>query len=175
MKTIFSMAAFALAASVVMMPSAYAQFGGGSGRHGSSGKGCDREATREGSKDADAVAASGVVSFERLDYQLNTLQVDMRLTPEQSTAWDSFASKVRAVQADAARERSRGVSAIGANSAGFGSMRAIGASVDRARNRMTALEELEMSAKALYELLQADQKAQADVRLVPILSHLLRG
>ncbi len=54
-------------------------------------------------------------------------------------------------------------------------MQAIRALVERARNRMTALEDLEMSAKALYELLQADQKTQADLRLMPSLVPLLRG
>ncbi|OYT93355.1 MAG: hypothetical protein CFE43_03670 [Burkholderiales bacterium PBB3] len=186
MKSLFSLAACALATSLLLMPTAYAQFGGAGGggmpgsggaRHGGASKGCEREAGKEGSKEAGPAGAGApdMVSADQLNYQLNALQVDMRLTQEQATAWSAFASQVRALQADAARERSRGVSAVGATPTGSGSMQAIRASVDRSRNRMTALEDLEMSAKALYDLLQVDQKAQADLRLMPFLAPLLRG
>ena len=149
--------------------------GGGAGgvRHGGAGKGCEREAGKE--TGPAGASAADLVSADQLNYQLNALQVDMRLTTEQTAVWNGFADRVRALQADAARERSRGVSAVGAGPAGSGSIQAIRASVDRSRNRMTALEDLEMSAKALYELLKADQKAQADLRLMPFLAPLLRG
>ncbi len=190
MKSYFSVAlstlAVALAASLMLMPDAHAQFGGGGGagggmpggggggaRHGGGSKGCEREGAKEAGPAG--AGAPDLVSANQLNYQLNTLQVDMRLTPEQAGAWSGFADRVRALQADAARERSRGVSAVGATPTGSGSMQAIRVSVDRSRNRMTALEDLEMSAKALYDLLQADQKAQADSRLVPFLAPLLRG
>lgn len=190
MKSYFSAApgalVLALAASLLPMPSAHAQFGGGGGagggmpggggggaRHGGSSKGCDREGGKEAGP---AVAgAPDMVSADQLNYQLNALQVDMRLTPEQAAVWSGFADQVRALQADAARVRSRGVSAVGTTPAASGSMQAIRASVDRSRNRMTALEDLELSAKALYEVLKADQKAQADLRLMPFLAPLLRG
>lgn len=190
MKSYFSVAlsrlAVALAASFLLMPNAYAQFGGGGGtggggmpggaggaRHGGGSKGCERE----GGQEAGSTVAGGpdMVSADQLNYQLNDLQQDMRLTPDQTAAWRAFSDQVRALQTDVARERSRGVSALGATPKGAGIMQAIRASVDRSRNRMTALEDLEMSAKALYELLQADQKAQADVRLIPFLASLLRG
>lgn len=194
MKSYFSVAlsalAVVLAASLVLMPDAHAQFGGGGGagggmpgggsggggagaRHGGSNKGCEREGGKEAGPAG--TGAPEWVSADQLNYQLNALQVDMRLTPEQAKAWSGFADQVRALQADAARERSRGVSAVGATPTGSGSMLAIRASVDRSRNRMTTLEDLEMSAKALYYLLQADQKAQADLRLMPFLAPLLRG
>lgn len=190
MKSYFSVAlttlAVALAASLLLQPDAHAQLGGGGGaggampggagggaRHSGGTRGCDRE----GSKEAGPAGpgATGMVSSDQLDYQLNALQVDLRLTPEQATAWNAFADQVRALQADVARERGRGVSAVGATPTGSGSMQAIRASVDRSRNRMTAQEDLEMSAKALYDLLQADQKGQADLRLTPFLAPLLRG
>lgn len=189
MKSYVSVAACALAASLLLMPSAYAQFGGGGGggmpgggagggRHAGGNKGCEREDGREGGKEAGPAnaGAPALVSADQLNYQLNALQVDMRLTPEQVAVWTGFADQVRALQADAARERSRGVSAVGANKpAASASLQAIRVAVDRARNRMTALEDLEISTKALYDVLQADQKAQADLRLMPFLAPLLRG
>ena len=174
--------ALVLASSCLLLPDAYAQFGGGGmgggGRHGGGdrSKGCDSA----GEKNADKPGNLGdrgaaVLSADQLSYQLNTLEVDLKLSPEQAGVWGQFAEQVRALQTDQQRERSRGVSASASAPTAFNSMQAIRMSVDRARNRMTALEDLELSAKTAYATLQSDQKAQADLRLGAFLQTLIRG
>lgn len=177
--------ALILASSCLLLPDAYAQFGGGGGgpgggmpsggRHGGDrGKACD---SGDGVKGAEKPGGPGAepLSAEQLGFQLNALQLDLRLNPEQAAAWGAFAEQVKALQADQLRERGRGVSASASAPAAFSGMQAIRTSVDRARNRMTALEDLEISAKAAYAALQPDQKAQADLRLGAFLQSLIRG
>ena len=46
-------------------------------------------------------------------------------------------------------------------------------SVDVARNRLTALEDIAAAAKALYEQLTPDQQARADPRLATLVQEAL--
>jgi hypothetical protein len=178
--------ALVLTSSCLWLPDAYAQFGGGGGGPGGGGmpsggrhggersKGCDFEGAKVGEKPAGP--GTEPLSAEQLSFQLNALQIDLHLSPEQAGVWGQFAEQVKTLQSDQARERDRGrtVSANALASAAFNGMQTIRMSVDRARNRMTALEELEMSAKAAYAVLQPDQKAQADLRLGAFLQALIR-
>ncbi len=173
---LFIAGALVLASSCLLLPDAYAQFGGG-GRHGGDrSKGCDSGADKTADKSGNpGNSGAAALSADQLSYQLSTLEVDLKLSPEQAGVWGQFAEQVRALQTDQQRERSRGISANASAPSAFNSMQAIRTSVDRARNRMTALEDLEMSAKAAYASLQPDQKAQADLRLGAFLQTLIRG
>lgn len=98
------------------------------------------------------------------EYRLELLHEDLRLTPEQQTAWKGFADKVLALAADLSRERGRIPATLQMNS-----MQRIDQSVDLARNRLTALEEIALAAKFLYGQLQPGQQAIADARLATTL------
>jgi hypothetical protein len=106
---------------------------------------------------------------------LGTLQVDLRLTPEQTAAWQSFSDRLLALHADIERQRGRNAntSALGASSAG--GIKPIANAVDTARNRLTALEDIESTSRVLYQTLQPDQKTLADLRLASFVTPLLRG
>jgi hypothetical protein len=154
-------AACALAACVLLSQPVLAQFGGaGGGMPGGAG-------------------ATELMGTDQLNYQLNALQVDLLLSMAQATAWGPFADQVRALHADLARQRGRGVSAsslaTGAALVTPGSMQAIRGAVDRSRNRMTAQEDLEAAAKAVYDQLSDEQKLRADLRMTPLLLPLLKG
>lgn len=168
--------------SAMLVPDVYAQFNGGGmgggGRHGAGerpkGGGCD-------AADKTTAAANGQagphnpLSREQLEYHLGTLRVDLKLTPEQAAAWQPFADRVLALQADMERQRGRSASALASSAASTGGIKPIANAVDTTRNRLTALEDIESAGRALYQTLQADQKALADLRMAGFITPLLRG
>jgi hypothetical protein len=113
---------------------------------------------------------------DQLEYRLSTLQVDLRLAAEQAPLWQAFADRVLALEGDLARERNRTTPVhASALSAPGGGIKPIAAAVDKVRNRLTALEDIEAASKALYQALNAEQKTMADVRMGEFLTPLLRG
>ncbi len=171
--------------SVLWVPDAYAQFGGGMGGGMGGGAGGGRHGAGERSKGCGAGekpdAAKGSVgpqaplSREQLEYHLGTLQVDLRLTPEQTAAWQTFSDRILALQADMDRQRGRSVSAASVSASSSGGIKPIANAVDTARNRLTALEDMESTGRTLYQTLQPDQKTLADLRMANFLAPLLRG
>ena len=78
--------------------------------------------------------------------------------------------------ADQTRLRNRAplsVTATALQSVGSG-IKPIATAVDRTRNRLTALEDIETASRSLYQSLQADQKTMADLRMAEFLTPLLR-
>lgn len=182
------LAAFVFISSFLMVPDVYAQFGGGGGMGGGMGGGRGGAHSGERGKgcDADERAAAGKgpmgnqpapMNHEQLLYQLDALQADLRLAPEQAAQWQPFAERVLALQADLSRQRSRSVSASDMEQKGqtADGIRQVARAVDTARNRLTALEDIEASSRALYQTLGPDQKTMASARLGALLSPLLRG
>lgn len=171
------LAAFVFIASFAWVPDVYAQFGGGmGGRHGGGNertKGCDNPDKAAANKGP--MAAPEPMSREQLEYHLGTLQADLHLTPQQTGAWQSFADKVLALEADQARQRARRVSAVSAAAAGTAGIKPITNAVDAARNLLAALEDIESAGKDLYQTLQPDQKTLADLRMAGFLAPLLKG
>ncbi|MES2949076.1 MAG: Spy/CpxP family protein refolding chaperone [Pseudomonadota bacterium] len=168
--------------SVLWVPDAYAQFGGGmgngagGGRHGAGerGKGCAAGEKSDAAKGP--AGAQGPLSREQLEYHLGTLQVDLRLTPEQTAAWQTFTDRILALQADMDRQRGRSAAAASVStSSSAGGIKPIANAVDTARNRLTALEDMESTGRALYQTLQPDQKTLADLRTATFLAPLLGG
>jgi hypothetical protein len=151
--------------------------GGGRGgpRSGERSKGC------EGGEKPDAIKgpmgqAPDMMGREQLEYKLNTLQVDLHLSPEQTSLWLPYADQVLALESDLSRQRARGLSASarqGTGPAGVG-VRQIASAVDIARNHLTALENIEAASRALYKSLQAEQTTIADLRVSEFLTPLLR-
>lgn len=172
-----------LLSSVLLVPDVYAQFSagggsgggmGGGGRHGSGErpKDCGSSVKPEGDKGP--TGPQGPVSREQLEYHLGTLQVDLHLTPEQTSAWQTFSDRLLALQADMERQRSRNASAIANSASSAGGIKPIASAVDAARNRLTALEDIESTARALYQTLQPDQKTLADLRMAVFVTPLLK-
>jgi hypothetical protein len=162
------------AAGIVWISDALAQFGGtgggfggglggsrmGRGSRGGEGTGGSRDGRNER-----LVAAPDPASVEQVDYRISLLQDDLKLTQAQYPLWQSFSGKVRQYALDLARERNRNVSAAAVGAPQTNGLQAIGQAVDAARNRLAALEEVEVAAKALYAVLSEEQKTQAEGRL----------
>ena len=182
------LAAFVFISSFLLVPDVYAQFGGGmpgggmgggrGGAHasGDRGKGCDTGERPDAGK-GPMGNPPAPMNHEQLLYQLDALQADLRLAPEQAAQWQPFAERVLALEADLTRQRSRGVSASELEQKGqaVDGIRQVARAVDTARNRLTALEDIEASSRALYQTLQTDQKTMANARLGAFLAPLLRG
>ena len=145
---------------------AFAQFPGGGGTRGRSGGGRQQGGMPRGEAQQ---APNDLVNL--LDYRLETLQEDLKLSPAQQRYFDIFADRVRALGDDMMRERER------ARTPGLTqptTPQQLDHLIDVTRNRMTALEDIAASAKTLYENLNAEQKLLADSR-VSTLAPLLGG
>jgi hypothetical protein len=134
--------------------------GGGSrgSRDGQGGYGRDQ---RPGGEQGPAIQEDAVSLTE---YRLQLLREDLRLTPEQQLPWKAYADKVIALAADLSRERGRLQTTLQMKA-----LPRIDQSVDVARNRLTALEEIASAAKALYGQLAPEQQSLADTRLATTL------
>lgn len=180
------LAAFVFLSSFLLVPDVYAQFGGGGGMGGGMGGGGRPPGDRGKACDMGERADAGKgpmgnqpapMNHAQLLYQLDALQADLRLAPEQAAQWQPFAERVLALEADLSRQRSRGISASEMEQKGQAAdgIRQVARAVDTARNRLTALEDIEASSRALYQTLQPDQKTMANARLGAFLAPLLRG
>jgi hypothetical protein len=172
-----SLVALTFASAMLLAPEAYAQFGsgmkgggmqGGGERRGERNKGCENPDKPAAGKEPGGVPPMG---REQLEYQLGTLQVDLHLSPEQATFWQSFAERLLALEADSARQRARRFSA--STTATESSVRKLSRAVDTARNRLTALEDIESATRALQQNLQTDQVDLIDMRMSRLLDALL--
>jgi hypothetical protein len=174
------LACVVVSSSLLVVPDVYAQFGGGMGsgmggaRHGERpGKGCDDGKAAEAGKRGPGQPPE-MLSREQLEYRLSTLQVDLRLSPEQSGAWQAFADRVLALESDLSRKRAQ-PAAASAQPAAVGAVKSVANAVDQTRNRLTALEDIETATRALYQTLQPDQRTMADLRMAEFLGPLLRS
>lgn len=105
---------------------------------------------------------------EQIEFRLNTLQDELNLRPDQFNVWVVYSDKVKVLAADITRERNR---AFVKSSA----VQQINSTIDSARNRLTALQDIAVSAKVLYDTLSADQKWVADAHLASTLPEVYTG
>ena len=145
---------------------AMAQFGGGGmggmggGMRGSRGS-RDRSASPEPRQPKEAPASeSGVILLEQTIEELRT---DLRLQPTQIPAWEAYIARARLLASDLSRERMQSTAATQTSA-----LKRIDRSIDAARNRLAALEEVADSAKAFYALLTPEQQMIADPRLAAL-------
>jgi hypothetical protein len=108
---------------------------------------------------------------DQLEVTLHELHEDLKLGAAQEAAWQAYAEKIRALAGDLARERA----AQRRPQASMDLAQRIDRIVDTARNRLTALEDIALSAKTLYASLSTDQRAAADPRLANAMSLPLSG
>jgi hypothetical protein len=153
--------------SILIATEVLAQFpGGGMGgsRGGRSGGG--RESGR-GTIQAPRLSNSGDAA-ELLEFRLGMLEEGLKMSPAQLRLWEPYAERMRAAVADLTREHAP-TQAIGTPNA----LQQMNRSVDQARNRLTALEDVAVAAKAFYEILSPEQKMLLDARspsILPLLS-----
>jgi len=113
--------------------------------------------------DKSAGGAEGEPRVNMFEVTVEELRQDLKLTAEQEPVWQSYVDKLRALAGDVTRERS--------NRPAAGSVtQQIDRIVDAARNRLTALEEVADSAKALYAKLTPEQQPAADPRLANLMA-----
>ena len=151
------------------VPEALAQFRGGtpggSGFPGGGGRGPrGGEFNREQGPPGQQRQAMQEDIVSLTEYRLELLHVDLRLAPDQESSWKAYADKVSALATDMARERGRAQAALQMKA-----LQRIDQSVDAARNRLTALEDISSAAKALYGRLTPEQQSLADTRLATTL------
>lgn len=142
---------------------AIAQFRGGMPGGGSRGSrdGQMNRDQRPGGEQRPAVQEDPVSLAE---YRLELLRTDLKLAPDQEAPWKAYADKVSALAADISRERGRLRATLQMKA-----LQRIDQSVDVARNRLTALEDIASAAKALYARLTPEQQSLADARLATAL------
>ena len=148
-------AALALVLAAAAAP-ALAQMGG---RRRGGGGGGDRQGRPDEKAAPERVNA--------LEVTLHELHEDLKLTPEQEPLWESYAEKLRALARDVARESGRRLLRDGAPAS---LPQQLDRQVDAARNRLTALEDIAQSAKALYARLAPEQQPAADPRLANLMA-----
>ncbi len=139
---------------------ATAQFRPGGGMRGSRDGQMSRD-QRPGGQQGPAMQEDAVSLTE---YRLQLLREDLKLTGAQQPLWDAYAGKVGALAADISREQGRLRATLQLKA-----LQRIDQSVDVARNRLTALEEIASAAKALYARLIPEQQSIADARLATTL------
>jgi hypothetical protein len=152
-----------MVATAVAATEAIAQFRGGvpgGGGRGSRDGQFGRD-QRPGGEQRPAVQEDPVGLAE---YRLELLREDLKLTPGQLPLWKAYADKVIALAADMSRERGRLQATLQMKA-----MQRIDQSVDVARNRLTALEDIASAAKSLYGQLAPEQQSIADARLATTL------
>lgn len=151
--------------SALSAPQLMAQFRGGIPGGGGPGGGM-RGGGRDGAADSTRNQRPAVQQNVpgQTEVIMHELYEDLKLTPAQQPAWQSYADKVQALASDLARERSRAQAGVpvGAQS---NALQQIDRTLDTARNRLTGLEDIAAAAKNLYESLTPEQKSVADSRL----------
>ena len=130
--------------------------GGGGGRDGAA----DSTRSQRPAMQQNAPVQTEVVMHE--------LHEDLKLTPAQEPAWQSYADKLQALASDFARERRRAQAGAPAG-AQLNALQQIDRTLDTARNRLTGLEDIAAAAKTLYASLTPEQKSVADTRLATLI------
>jgi hypothetical protein len=133
-----------------------AQFPGGGGGRSRGGRPSGDMQRGERPAGPDAIT-------DLIEFRLQSFQEDLKLSPNQQKLWDPYADKVRAVTGDIVRERERSSTGLQLTVP-----QQMDHALDVARNRLTALEDVAVSANALYEGLTRDQKLLADSRFATI-------
>jgi len=144
-REVFAMSIAALALSAT---GALAQFGG------------SRRARGAG----DGREKGGQEQVSSLEVTLHEFHEDLKLSAGQEPAWDSYVQRIRALANDIARERTQ------REKAQMNVLQRIDRTVDMARDRLTAVEDIALSAKSLYARLTPEQQEVADPRLANVIA-----
>ncbi len=155
---------------LLLISDANAQFGGMGGSRPS--RGARSAEGQSGNRDgrSDQRATREPNNYDLIEYRLSLFQEDLKLATNQAAAWQGFADSTLAYAGDLARERARSTMPPSDSSAQLKGLQHVEQVVDTARNRLTALEEVEASSKGLYQILNPEQRALADIRIPTIIA-----
>jgi Spy/CpxP family protein refolding chaperone len=150
-------------ATVAAMPEAAAQFGARSHDRGSGGSGRASHSDEGGGRRG---AAPAIEPGEAIERELPSLRIDLRLTPEQASLFDSYERQVR-LAANAERMRARHVAAFRTDDGSTVKAAAVLTTIadddtDRADAARLAVERMQ----ALYAVLTPEQQRQFDERTI---------
>ena len=136
-------------------------------RGGMPGSGGMRGGGRDGAVDSARSQRPGIQreNTPHPEVIMHELYEDLKIAPQQEAGWQAYVSKVQAMVSDLAREQKRTQA-----SPQLPMSQQFDRVLDAARNRLTALEDIAVAAKSLYEELTPEQKIIADSRLAAIVS-----
>ena len=146
----------------------FAQFGGRGGLGGIFG-GTSRSGRGNTQNQGNNVPRLTPDSYEQTEHALAVMEMDLRLTPQQKEAWQSFTDKVRVYAIDLSRERARAGVSVSEGTA-IGGLQHIDLVTDGARIRVKELEDIRTAANGLYATLSPDQQKIADTRIVKLIT-----
>ena len=160
-----------LLAVTLIVPAAFAQFPGGRG----GGRGTGGAQAAQGLDKARDRPAADTSSFSSAPVlvQLDKLEDELKLTPQQRAAWNAYADRV--LQLADEITRSRFPASASPQPAGATAATKLDQLTSSARNRLTAVEEIVEAGKAFYATLTPAQKTIADRALVLPLLPLAAG
>jgi parvulin-like peptidyl-prolyl isomerase len=104
-----------------------------------------------------------------IEVTLHEFHEDLKLSAGQEPAWDAYVERIRALMSDIAREN------VQSAKAQTGVLQRVDRIVDVARDRLTAVEDIAISAKSLYARLTPAQQQAADPRLANVIAIALAG
>jgi hypothetical protein len=162
----------------MVSPAASAQYPGGQvgwpragGSRGGMGGG---HAAQEPSKTRDQPAADTPSnSGAPVLVQLDQLEDELKLTPQQRAAWNDYVDKVLRLADDMTRNRY--AARTSASVTGTTAVQQLDQLAGSARDRLTALEDIVRAGKTLYSILTSAQKTIADRKLVLAMQPLATG
>jgi len=163
-RTVRSVILALLAIVVVSSSVVFAQLPGGPGQSATRSTGGGKATRPSQSRDQPAMNISAPVQV-----QLDRLEDDLGLTPQQTAAWNAYADKVLSFADDMTRAQfAARTESVPSDATAAQQLEQL---ADKARNRMTVMQDIAASGKAFYATLSSDQKKIADRRLVlPMLS-----
>lgn len=162
-----------LAVIVFTATEVMAQFPGGGSRGGMRGGG-DRGAQRGSPPGVPGSPRSPIQENMATQVQIVLAEIEeaLKLSPQQERAWQDYAQKVMALTSDILREQNR---ARTSGESSPNALQQIDNLVDIERNRLTALEDIQVSGKRLYDFLVPEQRKLADARIAKVIPFALPG
>jgi hypothetical protein len=115
----------------------------------------------------DKAGGKGGEQVNMFEVTLHEFHEDLKLRSEQELVWGQYVDRLRALADDVSRERRQ--------TAQLALLQRIDRTVDVARDRLTAVEDIALAAKALYAQLTPEQREIADPRLASLILMPLAG
>lgn len=163
-----------LIAVVTIVPQATAQYPGGGGAWppGAGGIG-GGQAQRASNARARPAADAGLNRGAPVLVQLDQLESDLKLAPEQRALWDAYADKILHLADE--MTRSQFAARVSPPPTQATAAQQFDQLADSERNRLTEVEQIVAAGKALYAMLTSEQRTIADRRLLLPMRPLTTG
>jgi hypothetical protein len=170
----FKLAVLGALVAIAMSTAAWAQYPGGQGGQGGTrgGPGGGRDGPRPDANRSAPAAEAPLNSGALVQTQLDQIEDELKLAPEQRAAWGAYADKVQKLADEIARIRFEARTSTPAPSSAPQQLDRVAADM---RGRAALVDEIAALGRTLYAALTPEQKAIADRRLALPLSLLATG